>query len=147
MKFKFIFATLALLPALALAQASHVLLGTWKGIGNAAVAGSDVFHPTEADREKSVRFTKMEFILVIDREEGRNFIGNISVKNSKAPANDDNKKMILGAYAKDMKSGVYVSEEGGSVAFKLAGPKNLELCYTQYLPKPMVADCFEMVKQ
>ena len=55
--------------------------------------------------------------------------------------------MILGSYAKDMKSGVYVSEEGGSVAFKLAGPKNLELCYTQYAPKPMVADCFEMVKQ
>ena len=67
MKFKFIVATLALFPVLALAQASPVLLGTWKGVGNAAVAGSDVFHPTETDREKSVRFTKMEFILVIDR--------------------------------------------------------------------------------
>jgi len=55
--------------------------------------------------------------------------------------------MILGSYAKDMKSGVMVSEAGGSNTFKLAGPKNLEVCYTQVLPKPMVADCLEMVKQ
>jgi len=147
MKFYKLIAIIGLFPALVLAQNAPNMIGTWKGVGNAAVAGPDVFHPTEGDKEKSVRFTKMDFILVIDREEGRNFTGSISVKNSKASANDDNKKMILGSYAKDMKSGVMVSEAGGSNTFKLAGPKNLEVCYTQVLPKPMVADCLEMVKQ
>lgn len=147
MKSKLIITALALVPALVFAQTSPNLVGAWKGIGNAAVAGADIYHPTEKSKEKSVRFTNMEFILVIDREEGRNFTGYISSTSSKAPVNADNKKMILGSYAKDMKSGVWVNEVGGNATFKFADSNILEVCYTQVSPKPMVADCLEMVKQ
>jgi hypothetical protein len=147
MKTKLIITALVVLPAIVFAQTSPNLVGAWKGVGNASVSGPDNYHPTEAGKEKSVRFTKMEFFLVVDREEGRNFTGYISSTSSKAPANTDNKKMIIGSYAKDMKSGVWINELGGSATFKLADSKNLEICYTQVPPKPMVADCFEMVKQ
>ena len=147
MKFKIIITALALLPVLVFAQTSPNLVGTWKGVGNAAVSGADIYHPTEEGKEKSVRFTNMEFILVVDREEGRNFTGYIKSTSSKAPVNANNKKMILGSYAKDMKSGVWVNEVGGNATFKFEDSKLLEVCYTQVSPKPMVADCLEMVKQ
>jgi len=147
MKSKFIMTALALVPVLVFAQTSPNLLGSWKGIGNAAVAGADIYHPTEKDKEKSVRFTNMEFTLVVDREEGRNFTGYISSTSNKTTANADNKKMILGSYAKDKKSGVWVNDVGGSATFKLADSNILEVCYTHVSPKPMVADCLEMIKQ
>ena len=147
MKFKLIVSALALVPLLVFAQTTPNLVGAWKGTGNAAVAGADIYHPTEKSKEKSVRFTNMEFILVVDREEGRNFTGYISSTSSKAPVNADNKKMILGSYAKDMKSGVWVNEVGGNATFRFADSNILEVCYTQVSPKPMVADCLEMVKQ
>ena len=121
------------------------MLGTWKGISNSAVSGSGLFHPTEAGKEKSVRFRNVEYVLVIDREEGRNFVGSIGATNSKHPTDIKHKEVILGAYAKDMKSGAMVNETG-SFTFKLADPKNLEICYTQ-VSKPKVAACFEMTKQ
>lgn len=146
MKLKFLMLMVGLVPAIALAQSSTSMLGSWKGISNSAVAGSGLFHPTEAGKEKAVRFRNVEYMLVIDREEGRNFTGYIGATNSKHQTDVKHKEMILGSYAKDMKSGVMVNESG-SFAFKLADTKNLEICYTQVSSKPRVASCFEMVKQ
>jgi len=83
---------------------------------------------------------------VIDKEEGRNFVGYIGATNAKHPTDVKHKEMVLGSYAKDMKSGVMVNESG-SFTFKLADAKNLEICYTQVSSKPRVASCFELVKQ
>ena len=84
--------------------------------------------------------------MVINKEEGRNFVGSISATNAKNPTDMKHKEVILGAYAKDLRSGVMVNETG-SFTFKLADAKNLEVCYTQVSSKPRVASCFEMVKQ
>ena len=37
------------------------LFGAWKVVRNVAVSNSDVNYSTDAGKEKSVRFTKMEF--------------------------------------------------------------------------------------
>jgi hypothetical protein len=146
MKLKLLIAVFGLVPVFVFAQTSTNMLGTWKGISNSAVSSSGLFHPTEAGKEKSVRFRNVEYVLVIDREEGRNFVGSIGATNSKNLTDVKHKEVILGAYAKDMKSGVMVNETG-SLVFKLADSKNLEICYTQASSKPKVASCFEMVKQ
>ena len=146
MKSKIFVVILGLIPALALAQNAPNMVGTWKGIGNAAVASSGTFHPTEAGKENAVRIRHVEFVLTIDKAEGRNFVGSMGATNDKDPTNVKHKELILGAFAKDMKSGVMVNETG-SFTFKLADDKNLEICYSQVSTKPRVASCFEMVKQ
>lgn len=139
-------AVLGLTSTLAMAQGSSNMLGTWKGISNSAVMGSGLFHPTEAGKEKATRFRNVAYVLVIDKEEGRNFVGSIGATNEKHPTDVKHKEVVVGAYAKDMKSGVMINETG-TFTFKLADAKNLEVCYTQVSSKPKVASCFEMVKQ
>ena len=146
MKLKLLIAIFGLVPAFACAQTPANMLGTWKGVSNSAVSSSGLFHPTEAGKEKSVRFRNVEYVLVIDREEGRNFVGSIGATNSRHPTDLEHKEVILGSYAKDMKNGVMINETG-SFTFKLADSKNLEVCYTQVSSNPKVASCFEMVKQ
>jgi hypothetical protein len=146
MKLKLLIAAFAMLPVLVSAQTQTNMLGTWKGVSNSAVSGFGLFHPTEAGKEKSVRFRNVEYVLVIDKEENRNFVGSIGATNAQHPTNVKHKEVILGAYAKDMMSGVMVNETG-SFAFQLVDSKNLEICYTQISLKANVASCFEMVKQ
>ncbi len=135
-----------LASTLAVAQTQSNMLGTWKGISNSAVMGSGHFHPTEVGKEKAVRFRNVEYVMVIDKEEGRNFVGFIGATNSKHPTDVKHKEVVVGAYAKDMKSGV-MANENGSFSFKLTDAKNIEICYTQASSNPKVASCFEMVKQ
>jgi hypothetical protein len=146
MKFKFIVATLTLLPVLTFAQTSPIMLGTWKGIGNSAVSGSGTYHPTETGKENAVRYRHVEYVLVIDKEEGRNFSGYFSATKNKDSTDTNYKTIILGSYAKNMKSGVYVSELGAAT-FKLLDPKHLELCYTQVTTQQRIASCLELAKQ
>ena len=146
MKFKLLLAAMSFVPALSFAQNLPSMLGTWKGVSNSAVSSFGLFHPTEAGKEKAVRFRNVEYVLVISREEGRNFVGSIGATSNKHPTDIKHKEVILGSYAKDMKSGVMVNETG-SLTFKLADPNNLEICYTQVSSKLKVASCFEMTKQ
>lgn len=146
MKLRLLIAVFGLIPTFVNAQAPTNMLGTWKGLSNSAVSGSGLFHPTEAGKEKAVRFRNVEYVLVIHKEESRNFVGFIGATNSKHPTDIERKEVILGAYAKDMKGGVMVNETV-SFTFKLADSKNLEICYTQVSSKPQVVSCFEMVKQ
>ena len=122
------------------------MLGTWTGMSNSAVSGAGHFHPTEAGKEKAVRFRSVEYVMVIDKEEGRNFVGSIGATNNKNSTDVKRKEVLMGAYAKDMKSGVMVNETG-SFTFKLVDPKNLEICYTQVTANPKVASCFELTKK
>jgi len=145
-KAKLFVVILGFIPALVLAQNAPIMLGTWKGVSNAAVASSGTFHPTEAGKENAVRFRNVHYVLVVDKEEGRNFVGSIGATNAKDPTDVNHKEVIIGSYAKDMKSGLWVSETG-TVTFKLVDAKNLEICYSQVSTKPRVASCFEMVKQ
>lgn len=128
------------------AQGSPNIIGTWTGMSNSAVSGAGHFHPTEAGKEKAVRFRSVEYVMVIDKEEGRNFVGSIGATNNKHSTDVKRKEVLMGSYAKDMKSGVMVNETG-SFTFKLMDPKNLEICYTQVSASPKVASCFEMTKK
>lgn len=130
----------------AFAQSSPNMLGTWIGMSNSAVSGAGHFHPTEAGKEKAVRFRSVEYVMVIDKEEGRNFVGSIGATNNKHSTDVKRKEVLMGAYAKDMKSGVMVNETG-SFTFKLRDPKNLEICYTQVSASPKIASCFELAKK
>lgn len=128
----------------AMAQTAPNVIGEWKGVSNSAVFGFGMFHPTERGKEKSVRYRNVEYVLSIDRQEGRNFSGfiqNISKKR---------REVVLGAFAKDLKSGVMVNENG-TFHFTIFDDKEIDICYTQVVPHaattPRVASCFEMTKQ
>jgi hypothetical protein len=146
MKFKLLIAAILITPALVFAQSSPNMLGTWTGISNSAVSSAGQFHPTEAGKEKAVRFRSVEYVMVIHKEEGRNFVGSISATNNKDSTDIKRKEVLMGAYAKDMKRGVMVNETG-SFTFMLMDPKNLEICYTQVTASPKVASCFELTKK
>ncbi|MEI7569929.1 MAG: hypothetical protein WCJ34_10860 [Alcaligenaceae bacterium] len=141
--------TLLTTPTL-FAQTAHNLLGTWKGLSNSAVLGAGLFHPNEAGKESAIRFRRVEYQIVIEKEEGRNFAGYIGATDKAQPTNLQHKEVILGAYAKDMKSGVAVNESG-RFTFQLLDPKTIEVCYTQVTANapatPLVASCFELIKQ
>ena len=81
MKAKLFVVILGFIPALVLAQNAPIMLGTWKGVSNAAVASSGTFHPTEAGKENAVRFRNVHYVLVVDKEEGRNFVGRCIIAN------------------------------------------------------------------
>ena len=146
MKIKLLVATSFFIPAMVMAQSSPNMLGTWTGMSNSAVSGAGHFHPTEAGKEKAVRFRSVEYVMVIDKEEGRNFVGSIGATKNKHSTDVKRKEVLMGAYAKDMKSGVMVNETG-SFTFKLRDPKNLEICYTQVIASPKVASCFELTRK
>ena len=146
MKIKLLVATSFFIPAMVMAQSTPNMLGTWTGMSNSAVSGAGHFHPTEAGKEKAVRFRSVEYVMVIDKEEGRNFVGSISATKNKHSTDVKRKEVLMGAYAKDMKSGVMVNETG-SFTFKLIDPKNLEICYIQVSASPKVASCFELTKK
>lgn len=146
MKIKLLVATSFFIPAMVMAQTAPKMLGTWTGMSNSAVFGAGNFHPTEAGKEKAVRFRSVEFVMVIDKEEGRNFAGSIGATNNKHSTDVKRKEVLMGAYSKDMKSGVMVNETG-SFTFELMDPKNLEICYTQVIASPKLASCMELTKK
>ena len=96
--------------------------------------------------KKSVCFRNVEYVLVIDKEEGRNFVSYIGANSSKNLTDVKHKEVVLGAYPIDMKSGV-MTNEMGSFTFKLVDPKNLEIFYTKVSSRLRVASCYEMVRQ
>lgn len=145
MKFKLLLVILTFIPSLIFAQTAPNLVGTWKGISNSAVYGSGLFHPTEASKEKSVRFRNVEYILIIERQQARNFAGFIGASNNKHPTDIKHKEMILGSFSRDMKSGVMVNEHG-TFNFLYIDEKNIELCYAQF-KTIRVASCFELTKE
>ena len=150
MKFKFLVATAIFIPAIVFAQSGTSLIGTWKGVSNSAVSGSGLFHPTEKDKETAIRFRRVEYQITIEKQEGRNFAGYIGATDKGHPTDLKHKEIILGAYAKDMKSGVAVNESG-RFTFQITDPKTMEICYTQVTANstttPLVASCFELTKQ
>jgi hypothetical protein len=118
------------------------VLGIWVGTSNSAVYGTGLHHPSIEARESEVRFRHVEYTLKIDRQDGRNFAGIISSAN--------HKEIVVGAFAKDLQSGVMVNENG-TFTFKLAEGTSLEICFTQVVPHaiatPRVASCFELQKR
>jgi len=150
MQLKFLLAAALFIPAVAFAQTGPNMVGTWKGVSNAAVSGSGLFHPTEKNKEAAIRFRHVEYQLFIDKQEGRNFAGYIDATDKGHPTDVKHKEVILGAFAKDMKSGVAVNESG-RFTFLLTDPKTMEICYTQVgahsTATPLVASCFELTKQ
>ena len=118
------------------------MLGTWRGISNSAVLGAGLHHHSPETDRKAIRFRKVEYTLTIDRQEGRNFSGKIT--------SAQHSEIVIGALAKDLKSGVMVNEHG-TFNFSRADSNALELCFTQVHTSnsaiPQVASCFEMTKR
>ena len=150
MKLKLLVATSIFIPTILCAQTGPSLQGSWIGTSNAAVGGSGLFHPSEKDKEGAIRFRHVEYQLWIEKQEGRNFAGYIGATNKGHVTDLKHREVILGAFAKDMKSGVAVNESG-RFTFQITDPKTMEICYTQVTPHeskiPLVASCFELTKQ
>ena len=138
---RLVFSTILAIPPLAaLAQTATApdLLGTWVGVSNSAVISGGNHHP--GGTENSVRFRHVEFKLVIDKQEGRNFAGKSSSSEYTEP--------FVGAMRADVKSGV-MADTDGTYTFTLVGNGRMELCYAQ--PRTngasIVAACLEYEKK
>lgn len=120
------------------------ITGVWKGTSNSAVYGYGMFHPTTEGKENAIRYRNVEYIIKIDRHEGRNFSGMVN------DVQHTHSEVVLGAFAKDMKSGVMVNENG-TFQFTFSSPTTLDVCYSQVVPHavttPRVASCFELSKE
>ena len=127
---------LAITPLAALAQSAAPpdLLGTWVGVSNSAVIAGGNHHP--GGTEDSVRFRHVEFKLVIDKQEGRNFSGKSTSSAYAEP--------FVGALRADLKRGV-MADTDGTYDFSLISNSRMELCYAQ--PRTngasIVAACIE----
>jgi hypothetical protein len=123
-------------------HAREDMIGTWHGTSNSAVLGAGLHHHSPETDRKAIRFRKVDYTLTIDRQEGRNFSGTV--------ASAHHSEIVLGALAKDHKTGVMVNEHG-TFNFSLADTNALELCFTQVQTSnstiPQVASCFEMKRR
>lgn len=131
------------LSANVLADNHSTMLGTWTGKSNTAVFGEARHHGAHegSDPRNDVRFVSVDFTLVIEKEQGRNFAGYVMSKADKVP--------VAGAFNADMVNGVYVSMDG-SATFSRTEENRLESCYT-HVPSGShnsnVAACIEYVRQ
>ena len=123
-------------------HAREDMIGTWQGISNSAVLGAGLHHHSPETDRKAIRFRKVDYTLTIDRQEGRNFSGRVTSAH--------HSEIVLGALAKDFKTGVMVNEHG-TFNFSRADTNALELCFTQVQTSnstiPQVASCFEMTRR
>ena len=127
---------LAITPLAGLAQTATPpnLIGTWGGISHSAVISGGNHHP--GGTQDSVRFRQVEFKLIVDKQEGRNFSGKTISPDYTEP--------FVGALRADLKRGV-MADTDGTDEFTLVGNNRMELCYVQ--PRTngssIVAACLE----
>jgi hypothetical protein len=127
------------MTATALAGNAIDLIGTWKGVSNTAVIGTDQHH--DSSEKNNIQFFNNEFTIVIDQVKGRNFSGYLTTKN--------HKENLVGALKADMKRGVFVDTDG-TATFEMVSQDVLELCYahpTSADRKSSVAACTEYKRQ
>jgi hypothetical protein len=115
------------------------LLGTWVVTGQAVGIG-DSLHPEHSNREAEPTVHRVSLRFVFTKHEGNNFWGTSTGASGTS-------ERMLGAVAKDGKSGVAINARGGQQYFTVLDANTIEGCYTSRDPKHLSAGCTVWTRQ
>jgi hypothetical protein len=120
---------LSLISVLALLAAAPVaaqdkplsLLGTWLVTGQSVSLGESL-HPEHSNREDEPKVHRVNLRFVFEKHEGNNFWGTSTGQSGTS-------ERILGALAKDGKTGVLINGRGNQQQFTVLDGNTIEGCY------------------
>jgi hypothetical protein len=115
------------------------LLGTWLVQGQAVGMGESL-HPEHSSRDAEPSVHRVNLRFVFEKQEGNNFWGTSTGASGTS-------ERILGAIAKDGKSGVLINARGNQQQFTVLDRNTIEGCYAAKGPKYMSAACTVWTRQ
>jgi hypothetical protein len=137
---------LSVIPVLILLAAPAVaqdkipsFVGTWLVSGQAAAIGESL-HPEHSNSEAAPKIHTVTLKFVFEKQEGNSFWGTSTGKSGTS-------ERVLGAIAKDGKTGVLINARGGQQVFKLLDNNTVEGCYTVQESKHLSAGCTIWARQ
>lgn len=114
-------------------------VGTWLVSGQAVGMGESL-HPENSNPGSEPKVHQVNLRFVFEKQEGNNFWGKSSGKSGTTEA-------ILGAIAKDGKTGVLVNARGNQQQFTILDPNTIEGCYASSSAKYVSAACTIWTRQ
>jgi hypothetical protein len=114
-------------------------VGTWLVSGQAVAVGESL-HPEHSNSDPTPKVHSVSLKFVFEKQEGNNFWGTSTGKSGTT-------ERVLGAIAKDGKSGVLINARGGQQVFMLLDNNTVEGCYTVQDSKRVSAGCTIWTRQ
>jgi hypothetical protein len=115
------------------------LLGTWTVTGQAVGLGES-FHPENSNRDAEPKVHRVNLRFVFDKQDGNNFWGS-------STGTGGTSERILGAIARNGKSGVLINARGNQQVFTVLDGNTIEGCYASHGPKYLSAACTIWTRQ
>ena len=115
------------------------LVGTWLVQGQAVGVGES-FHPEHSSPNATPTVHRVNLRFVFEKQEGNNFWGT-------STGSSGTSERILGAIARDGKSGVLVNARGNQQQFTVLDSNTIEGCYAAKGPKYFSAACSIWTRQ
>ena len=121
----------------AMAQDVPDLVGTWKGNAQAVYLGQNPYRLPDSDAP-TFGSDEMEFIYVIDKQEGTRFAGHMEGKATET---------LIGALQPpDFGGGVFLDDDG-VYPFTLRDENTIDFCYFHHNSTSKVVACFTVTRQ
>ncbi|MBV8410337.1 MAG: hypothetical protein JOY64_22110 [Alphaproteobacteria bacterium] len=115
------------------------LMGTWLVTGQSVGLGESL-HPEHTNREVEPKVHRVNLRFVFEKQEGNNFWGTSTGPSGTA-------ERILGAIARDNKTGVLINARGNQQQFTVLDANTIEGCYASQGPKYISAACTIWTRQ
>ena len=115
------------------------VLGTWTVTGQAVGMGESL-HPEHSNRDAEPKVHRVSLRFVFDKQEGNNFWGT-------STGTSGTSERILGAIARDGKTGVLINARGNQQVFTVLDGNTIEGCYASQGPKYISAACTIWARQ
>lgn len=112
------------------------LKGVWKGSATAVHIGATPYRKSDGKIDLSEDL--VEFTYTIDQQKGQLFAGKM--------AGPGQSETLIGSLAPDGKSGVMLDDDG-QYAFTLAGPDQIDTCYSHAKKDSKVIACWTLTRQ
>jgi hypothetical protein len=115
------------------------LVGTWLVQGQSVGIGESL-HPEHSNRDAAPAVHRVNLRFVFEKQEGNNFWGTSTGQSGTS-------ERILGAIAKDGKTGVLINARGNQQQFTVLDANTIEGCYASQGPKYLSAACTVWTRQ
>jgi hypothetical protein len=115
------------------------VVGTWLVAGQAVGLGESL-HPEHSNRNPEPRVHRVNLRFVLEKQEGNNFWGT-------STGTSGTSERILGAVARDGKSGVLVIARGNQQQFTVLDGNTIEGCYASGAAKYLSTACTIWTRQ
>src|SRR3954466_3327494 len=115
------------------------MVGTWLAKGQSVSIG-DSIHPEHTNRDAEPKVHPLTLRMVFEKHEGSNFWGT-----STGPSGSSER--IVGALARDGKSGIAINARGGVQQMTVLDRSTIEVCYAIKGPAYLAATCTVWTRQ